>query len=258
MKPIIYASLSLIFVSNLAHAYKAGDTLQFVGEGKDGPCAIQVAIGLGHNLDANEEFLEKVHLYTTFNNDHYFSRDSGNLSLPKIVTMKESVLHGRYFKYESHESNPDGLGTEFTSSSLYLYGSSLSALKKAEAKYSLGHTFTTTASGKFNCKKLQAVSPKDFEAAVHGIKELSEAQRNIYEAAVELKEKQEMQAEADAKAKAELKEEQKAADLKAQGDQAKRDEPARRAAIDAERVAKGLSPIDWSKDDSDSDVSNAQ
>jgi hypothetical protein len=100
--------IGLLAVSSIAQANQPGDTLQFVGSGANGACAVEIRIGSGHILYVHEELLDNVKLFTTFNNDRHFANDSEALGIPKIMVMKKSLLGARHFIYEYNHSNPGG------------------------------------------------------------------------------------------------------------------------------------------------------
>jgi hypothetical protein len=108
-KQLSLSVIGLLAVSSIAQANQPGDTLQFVGSGANGACAVEIRIGSGHILYVHEELLDNVKLFTTFNSDRHFANDSEALGIPKIMVMKKSLLGARHFIYEYNHSNPGGL-----------------------------------------------------------------------------------------------------------------------------------------------------
>jgi hypothetical protein len=121
-------------------------------------------------------------------------------------------------------------------------------LQSAAAEATTGHTLSRNEGGKFKCGQLRAVSSTEFSSAVENIHQSNVKQAADYKAAQQAaREKAALQAQQD-QAAADQRDANNRAAFEAQQGQRDRDEAARRAAIDEDRAANGLSPLIRSDD----------
>ena len=246
MKTQLAVLFGCLLATGFAHAYKVGDQLQFVGVDKNGgTCAVQFKIGQPHGHLPNHESLVEIGLFTTKQASRHFGNSSSfsDYSVAKV----ESRIWGRYYEgsYEGRGS-PDGFDTRTESSSIILYGESLEKVTHVDASDWVKYVFSSNRGGDFTCTKMQAAQPEALAAALARIKAENKARAEAI--AKKQAERAAAAEKKEAAERAEAAKEQKRIDEARLAEQAERErnEPARRAKIDADRKAQGLAPIDWS------------
>ena len=244
---------TLILSAGLAHAYQVGDQFQFAGTDSSGnACAIQFQIAQSGHASAeylkDKESIQGFILYSTSTGSSFSTPRSEAFSGHMDVSVGSSLLSGKSFTDSSSHSSPDGFSTRSESSKFAMYGRSLAEITSASGSYYLSGMFSTTKrSNEFSCKHMQAVKAQDMSQIISNIKSLEAAQIKAAQAERAQKLAEQQRQEALEKEKERQQRIAAAAVEQAKREEAARQEPARRAAIDAERAAQGLTPIDWSK-----------
>ena len=243
---------TLILSAGLAQAYQVGDRLQFVGTDSSGnPCAIEFQVSSPYNASADyvkdKEFIQSVTVYSTPTGSTFSTPKSDAFSGHMGVTVGFSLLSGKSFTYSTGSYSPDGFSSRSTDTEFQMSGRSLGEITSASGSYKLSGTFSTKQSNEFSCKHMQPAKAQDMNQITSSIAKLTIEQDKEAKAERARKYEEQKRQEAIEKQKeidARVKEIEKA---QAKREEAARQEPARRAAIDAERAAQGLTPIDWSK-----------
>jgi hypothetical protein len=246
MKTNIALLVASLLTAGSAQAYNIGDRLQFVGVDKNnGTCAVHFKIGPPSTYLPVGETLQEVQLYSTLDASKHFSSwpDFGD----RTVFMTESFLWGRYFSSHTSNSRPEGFETRRNETSLTIYGKSLGEITHVDASDWVKFTFSSNRGGDFTCRNMRPITQEQLADVVTRIQSENTAQRaearRLKDERIAKARKEANDATAKAHAERTLRDQK----LKAEQEERERNEPIRREAIDADRKAKGLAPIDWSQ-----------
>ena len=227
--------LAALALSFPAHAYQAGQVLQYEGVNPKGqPCAISFKVAPpSPNASADQEEITDIDVYTT----HEDQPISGGMDRAPL-TRKVGTFGSVTFSYAYDHTEP----FESKQKRVELKGKNLGALTSASTTYKEGGDFFWHTKAYFNCSKLKPSA--DFEAVKKRIHELSQQQIQAENKAAD---DQEKAAEEKQRLKAERalkKQQEEQARWEAQKAEEERTASARQQQIDEERRQNGLAPIE--------------
>ena len=228
----------------LAHAYQAGDVFQYVGIDRSGQaCAFSLQIDNLQNPDYDES-TRSYKFYSTYENSRYYSSEhSAGGHLLKI--SRPWFGNGDSFEGKWSDSAPEYSSDD----SISLKGKSLdritaitaSSTRSGSGWFGDGYSYNH----KFVCLQTQPVSIDQFQSTIQAIDIITKDQIKKAKEQQAAKEKAEFEARKAEAAKIAAEKARQASERAAAEEKRKQEEPARRAKIDAERAAAGLTKIEW-------------